>query len=98
MKCRQLRQLNMLAVEQRRGADKESILTVLCYRGERGSDVATAAGVENFYLKPNGAAGRLDVADRNSVFAASAGSTSTATRLACGTSSCRSASRFGVSS
>ena len=34
----------------------------------------------------------------DAVFAASAGSTSTATRLACGTSSCSSASRFAASS
>lgn len=59
----QLRQLNALAVKQRRGADKECILMFLRYRFERSIDLAAIIGAEYLYLKPDATTGRLDLAE-----------------------------------
>ena len=61
-------------------------------------DFATCVGIEDLDLQPDSARSRFDVSQRDFVFAALAGLTSTAIRAAVGTSSRRSSSRFATSS
>src|SRR5262249_55503064 len=59
---RELHQLDMVTVERRGRANKDSILPFVCYCFKCGIDLTTAASIEGFYLKSYGTTGRIDVA------------------------------------
>ena len=98
MARRQVDQLDTPAVEKGVVADEKGV-GPLAHKGCEGRiDLAAGAGVEDLDLQPHGAGSRSTSLNVVSVFAALAGLTSTATRVAAGTSSRRSSSRFAVNS
>ena len=98
MARRQVGQLETPGGEKGVGADEEGIGPLARKRCEGRIDLAAGAGVEDLDLQPDGAAAAST--SRNVALGTQglAGLTSTATRTAAGTSSCRSSSRFAVSS
>src|SRR5262249_4164770 len=92
-------QLNPSAVEKSVRADEEGI-DPLAHKGCKcGIDLAAAGSVEDLDLQPEGASSRLDLFLRALASNVGwAGLTSTATRVALGTSSRSSSSRFATNS
>jgi hypothetical protein len=85
-------------VEEGIAADEEGVGS-LARKGREGPfDLAVCAGVEDLDLQSLGAGSRFRVFNVISVFLALSGLTSTATRVAAGTNSCRSSSRFAANS
>ena len=98
MARRQGGKLHPPAGEKGVGADEKRVGPLAHKRREGHIDLAAGAGVEDLDLQPHGASSRLHVSQRGLRSRALAGLTSTATRVAAGTSSRRSSSRFATNS
>ena len=98
MERRQLDQLDTPPVEGGAGGDKEGVGPIT-YKGCEGRiDLAVCTGVDDLDLQPLGASSGLDVSNRGLGSSALARLMSIATRVAVGTSSRRSSSRFAANS
>src|SRR5262249_35056185 len=91
-------QLETPAVEEGVAADEEGVGS-LARKGRKDPfDLAVCAGVEDLDLQSHGAGSRSASFNVISVILALSGLTSTATRVATGTNSCRSSRRFAANS
>src|SRR5262249_8845953 len=95
---RQERQLDTPVVKERGALDEEAVGSFANKACEGRLDLAAAAGIVHLNLQPDGAGGRFASRNVVSVTAASAGLTSTAIRVAPGTSWRRSSNRFAANS
>ena len=98
MARRQVDQLDTPGAEKGIVADEEGVGPLAHKSCEGRFDLVAGVGVEDLDLQPHGAGSRFHVSHVISAFVALAGLTSTATRVAAGTSSRRSSSRFAVNS
>ncbi len=98
MARRQVGQLDTPSGEEGAGADEEGVGPLAHKRREGRIDLAAGAGVEDLICSPRARAAGSTSLNVVSVIVGLAGLTSTATRVAAGTSSRRSSSRFAANS
>src|SRR5262249_23538123 len=98
MACREMNQLDTPAIEEGVDTDQKSIGPFTRKRCESFVDLADCAGVDDLNLQPDSASCGFQVSQRRVDNRWMSGLTSTATRLAAGTSSRRSSNRFAVNS
>ena len=98
MARRQMGQMDTPAGEKRAAADEQRVGPLARKSHEGCIDLAAGAGVEHLDLQPHGAGRHFHVPQRGLGNRHSAGLSSTATRVAAGTSSRSSSSRFAANS